>query len=105
VRDQRRGKKEKRKRTAERERGESERREKKEKEEKPEGLREEVAARVSRVLFFLFYMFMRVNAGRGGYPQGKNVYTRNPPHPHGLDKIQPESAQKHSKSGWIGAGR
>jgi hypothetical protein len=50
-----------------------------------------------RVLFFPFYMLMRVSAGRGGYPHGKKLYTRNPPHPHGLDKIEPASVKKHSK--------
>jgi hypothetical protein len=68
--------------------------------------RDEKLKREARVLFFPFYMLMRVSAGRVGYSQGKNLYTRNPPYPHGLDKIQPKSIKKkNSKSRQGGAVR
>jgi hypothetical protein len=80
-RGERREEKKKKRKIDSTEKGESERKEKKEKEE---NRREEAAARdeklkrEARVLFFPFYMFMRISAGQGWYPQGKNLYTRIP---------------------------
>jgi hypothetical protein len=88
---------------AERERKVRVRKERKKK--KKRNLKEQAAARVPRVLFFLFNMLMRVSAGQVGYLQGKNVYTRNLPRPYRLDKIQLESIQKHSKSRRVGTGQ
>jgi hypothetical protein len=107
----------KKKKTAHRERDESERREKK-KEKKSLGLcksvtprrkKKEAAGRLleSRVFFFFFLIYAYAGqCGAGRISAGKKMcLPATRPAPHGLDKIQPESVQKHSKSGRIGADR
>jgi hypothetical protein len=57
--------------------------------------------------FFFFFFLCLCGSVRGGAGtrRGKMSIPATRPAPHGLDIIQPESVQKHSKSERIGADR